>query len=75
MDIDNQFKELIKYKKVDLVQMVVLQRISIETLNGIIDKMKRCGNCEHFLCGTCVVNDYADVAGEHESCEKWKLAD
>ena len=74
-DIDKQFKELMKYKKVDLVQMIVLQRISIETLNEIIDKLKRCGNCENYFCGTCTIYGNADVAGENESCEKWKLAD
>lgn len=72
-DVDKQFKELMKYKKVDLAQMVILQRMSIETLNEIIDKLKRCGNCEHFLCSTCEVYGNADVLGKREPCEKWKM--
>lgn len=72
-DIDKQFKELMKYKKVDLVQMIILQRISVETLNGIIEKLKRCGNCKHYLCGICKVYGNSDVTGDKMSCQKWKM--
>ena len=72
-DIDKEFKELMKYKKVDLAQMVILQRISVETLNEIINKLKRCGNCEYYVCGTCEIHDNADVVGDKMPCEKWKM--
>lgn len=72
-DIDKQFEELMKYKKVDLAQMIVLQRISVETLNGIIEKLKRCGNCEYYFCGLCEANDNADVDADEAPCKKWKM--
>lgn len=72
-DIDKQFEELMKYKKVDLAQMIVLQRISVETLNGIIEKLKRCGNCEHYSCGICNVYGNSDVVADKMSCQKWKM--
>lgn len=75
-DVDKEIDRLINnYSKLDLAQMVMERDSSIETLNEIIGKMKRCGNCEYYLCDICNLNDGADVCGEHEPCEKWKITE
>ena len=45
----------------------------IGDINGIIEKLKRCGNCEHYLCGLCEANDNADVKADKAPCKKWKM--
>ena len=69
-DIDKQFEELMKYKKVNLAQMIILQRISVDSLNEIINKMKCCENCKHHRF---MGNELDCKIGLCEKEEKWEL--
>ena len=76
-DVDKQFEELMKYKKVDLAQMIILQRISVDSLNEIINKMKCCENCKHHSFWgdelKCNLMSYDDEFECLKTKSKWEL--
>ena len=76
IDVDKEISRLVNsYSKLYLAQMIIERDSSIDVLNGFINKLKCCGNCNRFLTSGICGLDGADIVGEREPCEKWEMTD